>query len=221
MFMTLFTSAKGGVGKSTLALNFERFLSSIYASDGHKAVLVDADPNGHLHGVTFLARFGAAQSLPQKKETAEDALKRVLAGLDASFAVVDSKPAMELGERFAINLADLVIVPTLPAVGEARATLEVVRVAQDIRNAHGDGFPRIAIAPNCWDKSSEAAQAMETLQSSGETVLPPIFCRNTVRAAMREKGTVFGARGAIAKEMKNSFWAALNMFNGGEIDARL
>lgn len=220
MFMILFTSAKGGVGKSTLAVNFKHFLMSPYEANGHKVVLVDADPNGHLHGAAFLSR-DAVQALPQKKETAEEALRRVLVGSGAAIAVVDSKPAMELGERYAISLADLVIVPVLPAVGEARATLEVIRVAQDIRQAHGDGFPRIAIAPNCWDKTSEAARAMETLQSSGETVLPPIYLRNTVRAAMREKGSVFGTRGMIRKEMLFAFWGALNLFTGGEIDARL
>lgn len=217
VFLVLFTSAKGGVGKSTLAVNFEYFMRV----KGESVTLVDADPNGHLHGASFLSRAEVATSLPQKNETAEGALKRTLAGLSASWAVVDSKPAMELGERFAVNLADLVIVPTLPGIGEARATLEVVRIAKGVRDSHGDGFPRIAIAPNCWDKGREAVAAMETLRASGEAVLPPIFCRNTVRAAMREKGTVYGSRGVVAKEMQAAFMAALNLFSGEEINERL
>ena len=112
------TNQKGGVGKSTLALN----LYACFKELNMPTALVDADPQGSLHD---FARLSALELL----EPPEDLT--ALTTLDAyKFILVDTPPYLSSQVPTLVGISDLVLVPCGVGVPDALAiehTLELIR----------------------------------------------------------------------------------------------
>ena len=118
-------SRKGGSGKTTLATT----LAVLAEQAGLRTLLVDLDPQGS-SAAWWKARD--AQT-PPLVETKPARLKEILEGAEGEaydLVVVDARPSVERDVAHVASLADLVLVPTRPAVFDLRAilgTLDIVR----------------------------------------------------------------------------------------------
>jgi chromosome partitioning protein len=120
-------SRKGGVGKTTLALH----LAVLAQEAGRRTLLVDLDPQRSAAG-WWRAR---AADTPLLLETEPDKLSDMLDAARADgidLAVIDSRPSAEVDALHVATLADLIVVPTRPAILDLRAilgTLDIVKGA--------------------------------------------------------------------------------------------
>ena len=116
---------KGGAGKTTLAVH----LAVIAAQTGRRVLLVDTDPQRS----TAAWWRSRPADMPELVECEASGLPAVLkaaeeAGVD--LAVVDTRPSVEADTAAVAKLADLVLIPTRPAILDLRAIGATVQVVQ-------------------------------------------------------------------------------------------
>jgi len=118
-------SRKGGVGKTTLAIH----MAVLADQAGLRTLLVDLDPQ---RSATSWWRARAAET-PHLVETDPGNLRDILdaaAEDGVALVVVDARPSLEADAAHVAALADLVLVPTRPAIFDLRAilgTLDIVK----------------------------------------------------------------------------------------------
>ena len=121
---------KGGAGKTTLAIH----LAVIAARAGKRVLLVDTDPQ---RSAAAWWRSRPAD-VPELVETDATKLPAVLAAAEEAgvdLVVVDTRPSVEADTGTVAKLADLVLIPTRPAILDLRAIAETVRTVRNTKTA--------------------------------------------------------------------------------------
>jgi chromosome partitioning protein len=122
---------KGGVGKTTLALN----LAAAFAQEGQRVLLVDADPQG-----SALAWSSVREKSPifsvigMPKPTLHKELPAIASDYDV--VVIDGAPRVNELARSAILASDYVLIPVQPSpfdVWSCADIVALVREAQQFR----------------------------------------------------------------------------------------
>jgi len=166
---------KGGVGKTTLAVN----LACALAAPRRPAVVIDADSQG---SATAWSQRGElpARVVPLPLESPREAAgwsRRVL-DVDAAFVVIDCPPHLGPVLAAAIGSADAVLIPVGPSVLDLEATgptLELVKQAQAARR--GDG-PRAWIVPCRVDERTLSGRELAAAVAGlGCPVAPAVHLR--------------------------------------------
>lgn len=119
---------KGGTGKTTLAVH----LAVLAVQEGRRVVLVDADPQRST-GDWWRAR---AELFPELVECDADQLPDVVKAAkadDVDLVVIDTAPHAEGAAVTAARVADLVLIPTRPAILDLRAIRASVELVRGIR----------------------------------------------------------------------------------------
>jgi chromosome partitioning protein len=171
-------SQKGGVGKTTLAIN----LAAAAQGDGLQAVIADTDPQQSTyewyrgrkeqHPLPYVA-----QVFPENIGDVIDKSERNGAGL----LVVDTSPNSTEDSLAIADRVDLLIVPCAPSFIDLRAlkrTEKIIRLS---------GKPAFAVLNLCPPVGDDADQAERALIKLGYTVCPH---RIVTRAAARRSYAV-------------------------------
>lgn len=122
---------KGGVGKTTLALN----LAGRWTQQGRRVVVLDADPQAsaldwaQARGHAGLARAFGVIGLP--RDTLHQEAPELARGVD--HVVIDGPPRVAALLRSALLAADLVIVPVQPSPLDGWASAEMLRLIDEAR----------------------------------------------------------------------------------------
>jgi chromosome partitioning protein len=195
-------SQKGGSGKSTLAVH----LAVIAQASGRRTVIIDLDPQRSAAG-WWETRTA---DTPEMVEATPGDLRAVLdAARDdgVDLAVVDTRPSAGADAAAAAAVADLVLIPTRPAIFDLKAISATVDVVASVKAPAFivlNGTP----AARGIGEASVTADARRALADYGISVTPiSIGLRASLAHALVDGRAVneFDPTGKAAAEM-NKLW---------------
>lgn len=187
-------NAKGGVGKSTLAVHLASWLSS----QGHSVILADCDTQ---QSSSEWVREAAPEVRAVRLDSPDVILNELpLLSQEADFVVADGPGGQNETSRALLLRGDLAIVPCKASMLEVRAlakATEVLRQAQDIRG----GVPNAVIVLSMVGKNyrltkdmKDAAAALSLPLASTAMILRQVY------ADAPGQGAVVWNMGSRAKE---------------------
>jgi chromosome partitioning protein len=178
-------SQKGGVGKTTIAAH----LAVRAGLQGHgPAVLVDTDPQGSL--TDWWRARKAEQSLhgaPTLATVKLDDLTSKLVELrrsGATFAIIDTPPALTASIERVIETADLVLIPARPSPHDLRAIGATVSLTRKA------GKPFLFVVNGATPRASITAEAVAALSEHGRVAPIILYQRTDFAASMIDGRTV-------------------------------
>lgn len=126
----IFSSSKGGAGKTTAAVVLASEFAEQGQAKGLRVALVDADPNQH--SAAWAAKEGKPENIDALSVGKDDDILQVIeeAQRNAAFVIVDLEGAASSTVIGAIALADLVVVPCQPSQNDAREAAKTIKQIQ-------------------------------------------------------------------------------------------
>ena len=190
---------KGGVGKTTLALN----LAAAYAREGLKVLLVDTDPQG-----SAMAWSSVREAKPifavvgMAKPTLHKELPAVAADYD--LVVIDGAPRVNELARSAILASDYVLIPVQPSPFDVWSCAEIVALVTEAQQFR----PEIAAAFVINRKIGNTAIARDVTSAFAQFPFPLLKPKISQRVAFAEAA----AQGLTVIETAPSSPAAWEIF---------
>ena len=162
-------SQKGGVGKSTLAVN----LAAEATRRGHKAVIVELDRQGTASS-WFEKREGQR---PEVKQVADHQLAQAIAETNkagAKLILIDLPGTQGPSVTWAIRAADLILIPSRAAEVDLEATIDTRRTIAD------EGKDCAYVFTFTPARGGAHKQIKDRLSAIGQTVAPVFITQLSV-----------------------------------------
>jgi chromosome partitioning protein len=118
-------SRKGGAGKTTLTAHLAAFAHA----QGHRCLVIDADPQGSLKLWHSLRADQTALPLMTAERGIDRSIALAMVG-GAEWVFIDTAPTMWVVVQEAIRAATLVVIPARPGFLDLAAVRETVKVAR-------------------------------------------------------------------------------------------
>jgi chromosome partitioning protein len=170
---------KGGSGKTTVAVHLAAEIASKIKAHGAKVVLVDCDPQG---SASYWSEPGnlpmEVHHMPIESEAKVAEWSKAIRNIKAEVIILDSPPHLDAALGGVIGLSDVAVVPCGPSGLDLMATAETVGLIRDIREARGEGKPKIVLVPNRTDhRTASGRELTGVLSDLGEMVAPEVRSR--------------------------------------------
>jgi chromosome partitioning protein len=187
MAVVSIASAKGGVGKSTLAL----LLGTEFALDGYRIALLDCDLNQHV------TAFGLKAKLPGFTVVPDVGEKEVLGALrtaeaDNDLVLVDLPGGSSMLALKALQRSHLVLVPTQPSLPDVRDAVRTMAQIDDAEELARTPIARAVV----WTRflpgfeSRVARHVRQSLEGQGAPILKTALMERAAFRAIHLTGQV-------------------------------
>jgi chromosome partitioning protein len=177
MYIVAIVMEKGGVGKTTVALN----LAVASVQDGRNAAVIDIDQQATASNWTDRRANEKPWVVPTLTARLAAAIEQAKAqGVD--FLVIDTPPHSGMDATEAIRRSDVVLVPVEPHL----FTLETLPKLADLLRLAGNP-PTLFVVNKAATQGSEGANAADYIKAQGFSVCPSIL---HLRAAHRHATNV-------------------------------
>ena len=188
MYIVAVVMEKGGVGKTTVALN----LAVASVQDGRKAAVIDIDQQATASNWTDRRTNEKPWVVPTLTARLAAAIEQAKAqGVD--FLVIDTPPHSGIDAAEAARRADVVLVPVEPHL----FTLETLPKLADLLKLAGNP-PALFVVNKAATQGSEGTNAADYIKAQGFSVCPVIL---HLRAAHRHATNV----GKVAQEVRQLY----------------
>ncbi len=187
MAIVSIASAKGGVGKSTLAI----LLGAEFALDGYRVTLLDCDLNQHAAAFGLKAKLPSFSVVPNVGEV--EVLKALRkAEADSDVVLVDLPGGSSTLAIKALQRSHLVLVPTPPSLPDARDAIKTVAQVDDAQELAKSPIARALV----WTRflhgfeSKVARHVRQSLEGEEVPILKTALMERTAYRAIHLTGTV-------------------------------
>jgi len=195
MIITL-ASAKGGVGKTTLAGN----LGDYYITQGKSVAFIDTDPEKNLaHWISSATgdAFKGCTCIPlQDEEAIIPEASRTYS--DHDIVIIDVAGAMSVGLAYAVAKADITLIPFRPSAGDIRTTLRTVNQTKETFKAANLNKPYAAISTQVDKRELSYVAARNQLRKNQI----PLLSASIGDRAIFRKAQLYGS--TVPREEKKS-----------------
>lgn len=174
----VFMQQKGGAGKTTLAINTACEL----ATQGHKTILVDLDPQG-----SIIEWFAHAQhQLPEKLTVAQANSPADLDNLEGfKYIVIDTAGRLSAD---ALPLADVVLIPISPSPLDVWAAADTVALVKGFQEKKNAGLKAAIVINRVQRQTVLGKESADVLKGYGLPVLKQQVGQRAVFLSSLAKG---------------------------------